>query len=483
MGIGWRAWSGFVARDTAAVCVAGMVLGDIHLHFTWQAWHKVTSNFVWRGRRGTYGIGWRAWSRFVARDAAAVCVAGVVLGDILLHFTWQAWHKVTSNFVLRGRRGTYGIGWRAWSGFVARDAAAVCVAGVVLGDIHLHFTWQAWHKLTSTVVLRGRHGTYGTGWRAWSGFVARDAAAVCVAGVVLGDIHLHFTWQAWHKLTSTAVLRGRRGTYRTGWRAWSGFVARDAAAVCVAGVVLGDIHLHFTWQAWHKLTSTVLFAWQAWHHLWHTLFHTPLCHTPSFTTPSSTHHFVTTLFFTHNFVTHYLWHTIFHTPLGHTPSLTHPLLRTIFVTLHLSHTIFHHTILHTPLCHTPSFTTPSFTYNFVTPSFTTPSFAHNFVTHHLSPHHLSHTTLSHTIFHTQLCHTLSFTQLSHTPYFTHCFVTHLHTIFLRHTPSFTFDFVTHNCFNFSILHHLLCLSFLLRPCYNLWRSLLEEVALWGYPVL
>ena len=113
----------------------------------------------------------------------------------------------------------------------------------------------------------------------------------------------------------------------------------------------------------------------------------------------------------------------------------------------------------------------------------------NFVTHHLSPHHLSHTTLSHTIFHTQLCHTLSFTHnfvtrsLSHTPYFTHCFVTHLHTIFLRHTPSFTFDFVTHNCFNFSILHHLLCLSFLLRPCYNLWRSLLEEVALWGYPVL
>ena len=43
-----------------------------------------------------------------------------------------------------------------------------CVAGVALGDIHLDFTWQAWHNRTSTVVLRGRLGTDGTGWRAWS---------------------------------------------------------------------------------------------------------------------------------------------------------------------------------------------------------------------------------------------------------------------------------------------------------------------------
>ena len=41
----------------------------------------------------------------------------------------------------------------------ARDAAALCVAGVALGDIHLDFTWQAWHNLTSTVVLRGRHAS------------------------------------------------------------------------------------------------------------------------------------------------------------------------------------------------------------------------------------------------------------------------------------------------------------------------------------
>ena len=42
--------------------------------------------------------------------------------------------------------------------------------------------------------------------------------------------------------------------------------------------------------------------------------------------------------------------------------------------------------------------------------------------------------------------------------------TYMHTIFshtflLCHTPSFTFHFVTHNCFNFSISHRLISLSF------------------------
>ena len=46
------------------------------------------------------------------RDAAALCVAGVTLGDIGRRFTWQAWHLATSTFVSRVRRGTYvGLGW------------------------------------------------------------------------------------------------------------------------------------------------------------------------------------------------------------------------------------------------------------------------------------------------------------------------------------------------------------------------------------
>ena len=65
-------------------------------------------------------------------------------------------------------------------------------------DIYLDIMWQAWHKLIFTVVLRNKRGTYGIGWRAWSGFAAcnaRGAAPLCVVdgvGVALGDIYLYF---------------------------------------------------------------------------------------------------------------------------------------------------------------------------------------------------------------------------------------------------------------------------------------------------
>ena len=80
------------------------------------------------------------------------------------------------------------------------------MAGVALGDIHLRFSWQAWHLWH----WAGSGGALGPV------LVAGDAAALCVAGVALGDIHLRFTWQAWHLVTSTLLLRGRRGTYGTG---------------------------------------------------------------------------------------------------------------------------------------------------------------------------------------------------------------------------------------------------------------------------
>ena len=246
------------------LCVAGVAQPDIHLDITWQAWHNLTSTVVLRGRRGTYGTGWRPWAGICRRGAAPLCVAGVAQPDIHLRFTWQAWHNLTSTVVSRGRRGTYGTGWRPWAGICRLGAAPLCVAGVAQPDIHLRFTWQAWHNLTSTVVLRGRRGTNGTGWRPWAGICRLGAAPLCVAGVAQPDIHLDITWQAWHKLTSTVVLHGRRATYGTGWRPWAGICRRGAAPLCVAGVAQPDIHLRFTWQAWHNLTSTV-FAWQAWH--------------------------------------------------------------------------------------------------------------------------------------------------------------------------------------------------------------------------
>ena len=203
-------------------------------------WHHLTSTVVLRGRHGTYGTGWRAWTWLGARDAAAFCVAGVAQTHIYRHFTWQAWHHLTSTVVLRGRRGTYGTGWRAWTWLGARDAAAFCVAGVAQTRIYRHFTWPAWHHLTSTIVLRGRRGTYGTGWRVWTWLGARDAAAFCVAGVAQTHIYRHFTWQAWHNLTSTDVLRGRRGT------------DSHLPSCCVAGVAQSHIYQKKAEQLTHK---------------------------------------------------------------------------------------------------------------------------------------------------------------------------------------------------------------------------------------
>ena len=559
MVLGGALGPGFGACDAAPLCVAGVALGDIHLRFTWQAWHKLTSTVVLRGRRRTYGTGWRPWAgiwrlwrratlrgrRGTTWHPPSFHVAGVAQTHIYRRFAWQAWHL-----------------WY-WVAPLGRDLAPVTPR---------HFAWQAWHLATSTFVSRGRRGTNShlpsfcvagvalmvLGGALGPGFGACDAAPLCVAGVALGDIHLRFTWQAWHKLTSTVVLRGRRGTYGTGWRPWAGI-----------------------WRLWRR--ATLRGRRGTW---WHPpLFHvagvaqtrihrrfacTPLCHTPSLThrhRPSFTHHLSHTDFVTRhlshttlshtNFVTHHLSHTptlshtIFHTPLSshcHTPSFTRnlshtTLSHTIFDTPlchtplchtppfihHLSHITLSHTIFHTPLCHIPSLTHRFFTHHFVThhlshtifhtplchtPSFTTPSFTHHFVTHHLSPHHLSHTTLSHTIFHhtifnttlshtifrqtifhTTLSHTIFPTQLCHTPSFTHNFRTHTHTHHLSHTTlSHTLSFlVTHQLshttlshttlFYFSILHHLLCLSFLPRPRYNIWCLLFKEVVLWGYPVL
>jgi len=88
------------------------------------------------------------------------------------------------------------------------------MAGVALGDIHLRFAWQAWH-------LWHRAGSGVAFVHAWARLVAGDAAVLCVAGrMLLGDIHLCFVWQAWHLVTSTFVLRGRRGTCGTGLAVW-----------------------------------------------------------------------------------------------------------------------------------------------------------------------------------------------------------------------------------------------------------------------
>ena len=95
----------------------------------------------------------------------------------------------------------------------AVDAAAVGVAGVALGDIHLRFTWQAWHLAQLDM------DNFYLAWQAWQ------------------------AWHLWHWAGSGGALGFRCG-------------AGTPRLFGVAGVALGDIHLRFTWQAWYLVTST-----------------------------------------------------------------------------------------------------------------------------------------------------------------------------------------------------------------------------------
>ena len=127
--------------------------------------------------------------------------------------------------------------------------------------------------MTSTVILRGRRGTWqhpasfhvaGVAlmalgwlwWRVWAGLVAGDTAALYVADVASTVVsrgwhlvHRYLAWQAWHLATSTFVSRGRPGTYKLLWH-WAG-----------SGGTLGracSTPRHFAWQAWDLVTSTVI---------------------------------------------------------------------------------------------------------------------------------------------------------------------------------------------------------------------------------
>ena len=123
----------------------------------------------------------------------------------LTHNLFTHTHTTLSHTAWRGRRGTW---WHRPS---------LCVA---LGDIHLHFTWQAWRLVTSTVTLHGRRGTYGTG----LALVAR-----------LGPV-----WRRCRR----GCLCGRRGTWRHG------------PPLCMAGVALGDIKVHSAFHAcWSNLQT------------------------------------------------------------------------------------------------------------------------------------------------------------------------------------------------------------------------------------
>ena len=75
----------------------------------------------------------------------------------------------------------------------------------------------------------------------------------CVTGVALGDIDLRFLWQAWHFVTSTFTLCGRRGTYGTG-----------SCGALGPHLMPWSLRL-FVWQGWHLATSTFTLCGNLWH--------------------------------------------------------------------------------------------------------------------------------------------------------------------------------------------------------------------------
>ena len=103
---------------------------------------------------------------------------------------------------------------------------------VAQSDIQGRFAWQAWHKLTSTIVLRGRRGTI---WHPRSFCVA--GASLMALGGALGPGLV-----ARDARGAAQLLRGRRGTW---WHPpW----------FHVAGVAQSHIHCRFAWQvphSWH----------------------------------------------------------------------------------------------------------------------------------------------------------------------------------------------------------------------------------------
>ena len=143
---------------------------------------------------------------------------------------------------LRGRRGTDGTGWRAWSWF-RRPWRRGILRGRRGTNSHL------------PSFFRGRRGRGALG----LGLGARDAAAFCVAGAAHTHTYRHFAWLL-------PIHTGWLTHVCTGWPAWSWFrrpwcrgilrsrrgTKSHPPSFCVAGVAPTHIDRRFAWQAWYR---------------------------------------------------------------------------------------------------------------------------------------------------------------------------------------------------------------------------------------
>ena len=181
----------------------------MHLRFVWPAWHL----WHWAGSSG--GL----WPGLVAGDAAALCVTGAALGDI----AWQAWHVATSSVVSRGSCGTYGTGLAlvVLSSFPLSPFPFSFPSPFSFPFLPFSFPFLLSLSFSPFSFLLSPFSFPSS--LSLSPLQMERGAKLCVAGVPLGDIHLSFAWQAWHLVTSTFVLLGKRGTYGTGLALVAGF--------------------------------------------------------------------------------------------------------------------------------------------------------------------------------------------------------------------------------------------------------------------
>ena len=252
---------------------------------------------------------------------------------------------------------------------------------------------------------------------------------------------------------------------------------------CVAGVALDDIDVTFVWQMWHLL-QTVRF-----HDGLHGLSgdicswcqNMPLPPLPTTESMVLARPVLAQLFRIQNschiqlLVLHtQLFHTqLFHIRDSHTPrfhnttflhlsqaTLTCNSSQTVLFTSHLSHlTLSLHipcSFTHTHLCHPQRF--------------------HRQLLHmHLFPRQL---------FHMHLFHTPNLSHATLPPTAPHQ-ILHIQILHqqLFHAHTTTNNSFTYNSSKQSILHHLLCVSCLSCPASTACLQVLEEIDMWGFPVL
>ena len=227
----------------------------------------------------------------------------------------------------------------------------------------------------------------------------------------------------------------------------------------------------------HHLSHTIFVN----HHLSHSIFHTPSLTTTIFHTSSFTHHLRQPPSFTHHLCqppshTHHLSHTIF---------VNHHLSHTIFVNHHLSHAIFHTPSLSTTIFHTPSFTYHHLSFAWQAWHLETSTFvwrSRRGAWSHLPAFGVAGVALvalggalgrrwspgAPRHFAWQAWHLVTFT-----------FVLPGRPGTWRHLPAFGLAGVALVALGGALGHR--CSPG--APRYNIWFSLLEEVALWRYPVL